>query len=143
MIAGTKLMMTIFYYFQVMRVDEMVHGSLVSNSFLATSFPQKTIEVTCQPRDDCDEYLCVKFNLILFIYLFRLFLKHLFKFTTTKRHSHYSTDTVSEFHAEASQTTVSEVLAQGRYVAARAGFEPTTLRTNGVDSTNGPPRPNG
>jgi len=30
MIAGTKLMRTIFYYFQVMRVDEMVHGSLLA-----------------------------------------------------------------------------------------------------------------
>jgi len=31
---------------------------------------------------------------------------------------------VSEFHAEASQATASEGLAQGLYVAATAGFEP-------------------
>ena len=37
-------------------------------------------------------------------------------------------DTVSEFHAEALQATVSEGLAQGLFLAARAGFEPTTLR---------------
>src|SRR6218665_1425950 len=37
-------------------------------------------------------------------------------------------DTVSEFHAEAPQATASEELAQGIYVVARAGFEPTTLR---------------
>jgi len=43
---------------------------------------------------------------------------------------------MSEFHAEASQATVSEVLAHGSYVAARAGFEPTT--TKGEKSTNDP-----
>ena len=48
-------------------------------------------------------------------------------------------DTVSEFHAEAPQATVSGGLAQGPYVVARAGVEPMTLRTKGVDSTNEPP----
>ena len=43
-----------------------------------------------------------------------------------------------EFHAEAPQATVSEGLAQGLYVAARAGVEPMTLRTKDVDSTNVP-----
>ena len=37
----------------------------------------------------------------------------------------YSTDTVSEFHAEAQRQL--QVKAQGPYVAARAGVEPTTL----------------
>ena len=46
-----------------------------------------------------------------------------------------------EFHTEASQTTVSEGLAQGPYVAARAGFEPATLQTKGVEPTNEPPCP--
>src|SRR6218665_3882869 len=50
-------------------------------------------------------------------------------------------DTVPEFHAEAPQATVSEELAQGPYVAARAGFEPTTLRLKAIDSNNAPPRP--
>ena len=45
-------------------------------------------------------------------------------------------DTVSEFHAKALQATVSEGLAQGPYVAARARFEPTTLWVKGVESTN-------
>src|SRR6218665_685749 len=40
----------------------------------------------------------------------------------------YSTDTISEFHAEAPQATVSKGLAQGPYVVARAGVELTTLR---------------
>ena len=37
----------------------------------------------------------------------------------------YSTDTVSEFHAEAPQAIASEGLAQGPYVATRAEVEPT------------------
>jgi len=36
---------------------------------------------------------------------------------------------------------VSEGLAQGPYVAARAEVEPVTLRTKGVDITNDHPRP--
>ena len=47
---------------------------------------------------------------------------------------------MSEFHAEAPQAiTVSEELVQGPYLAARAGVEPMTLRTKGVDSA--PPLP--
>ena len=51
-----------------------------------------------------------------------------FRSTTTQRDSRHRTYTVSEFHAEAQQATASEGLAQGPYVAARAGFEPMTLR---------------
>src|SRR6218665_593025 len=47
------------------------------------------------------------------------------------------------YHAEALQATMSEGLAQGTYVAAIAGFEPTALRSKGIDSTNAPPRPVG
>ena len=47
-------------------------------------------------------------------------------------------DTVSEFHAEAPPPTVSEGLAQGPYVAARAGFEPTNPRSTAIDSTKEP-----
>ena len=50
-------------------------------------------------------------------------------------------DNVLGFHAEAQQATASEGLAQGFSVAARARFEPTTLRTIGIESTNEPPRP--
>src|SRR6218665_342399 len=32
-------------------------------------------------------------------------------------------------------------IAQGPCVAAREGFEPTTLQSKGIDSTNLPPRP--
>ena len=45
-----------------------------------------------------------------------------------------------EFHAEAPQATVSYGLAQGPYVTARAGVEPTTLRLKAIDSTNAPSR---
>src|SRR6218665_295299 len=44
-------------------------------------------------------------------------------------------------HAETLQATASEGLAQGLYMAARAGFEPATFRSTGIDSTNAPPRP--
>src|SRR6218665_1003359 len=51
-------------------------------------------------------------------------------------------DTVSEFtHGRALQATVSEGLAQDPYVAAIAGFEPTTLRLKDIDSANAPTRP--
>ena len=51
-----------------------------------------------------------------------------------------STDSVSEFHAEAPHATASEGLAEGPNVVARAGFEPMTLRTKDGESTNKPPR---
>src|SRR6218665_1672084 len=63
---------------------------------------------------------------------------YFFKSTTTQRRSQHSMDTVSEFHAKAQQATASEGLAQGPYVAARAGFEPMTLRMKGDESTNEP-----
>src|SRR6218665_531693 len=74
-----------------------------------------------------------------FIYPFFIFLWRLFKSTITQRRSRHSTDTVSEFHAEAPQATASEGLAQDPYVAARAGFEPTTIWSTDIDSTNEPP----
>ena|SRR6218665_1243793 len=52
-----------------------------------------------------------------------------------------STDTVPEFHTEAPQATVSEGLARGPYMVARAVVELMTLRTKGVDSTNAPHTP--
>src|SRR6218665_2385881 len=64
----------------------------------------------------------------------------LLKFTT-QWHSQHSTDTVSEFHSEMPQATASEGLAQGPYVAARAGFEPAILWTEGIESSNEPSRP--
>src|SRR6218665_2907486 len=52
----------------------------------------------------------------------------------------YSTDTVSEFHAEAHrQLQVKD--KQGPYVAARAGVDPTTPRLKVIVSTKEPPLP--
>ena|SRR6218665_582638 len=42
----------------------------------------------------------------------------------------------------APQATVCSGLAQGPYVAARAGVETTTLRLKAINSTNAPPCPN-
>jgi len=46
-----------------------------------------------------------------------------------------------EFCDEVPQATASYGLVQGlyMYVAARAGFKPTTLRSKGFDSPNAPP----
>ena len=46
-----------------------------------------------------------------------------------------------EFHTEAPQATASEGLAQGLYVAARAGVEPLSFRMKGVVPTHEPPHP--
>src|SRR6218665_855650 len=55
---------------------------------------------------------------------------------------HYGTDTVSEFHAEAHRKLqVKNLLAQGFYVADKAGVKPATLRLRVIDLTNAPPRP--
>ena len=52
-----------------------------------------------------------------------------------------SIDTVSELtRRSAIQATVSEELGQGPYVAARVGFEPATLRTQGAELTTELPR---
>jgi len=44
-------------------------------------------------------------------------------------------------HAESLQTTVSEGLDLGPYVAARTGFKHAPLQLRGVNATNTPPRP--
>ena len=55
----------------------------------------------------------------------------------------YSTDTVSQFHAEARRQLLGKGLAQSPYMATRAGVEPTTLRLQVIDSTKAPPCPTG
>ena len=57
------------------------------------------------------------------------------------RNNSYNTNTMSEYHAKAPQATTSGGLAQGPFVAIRAGYEPTALRTKGDKSTNEPPCP--
>jgi len=53
---------------------------------------------------------------------------------------HSNCHCVGSLHAEALHATVSEGLVQGPYVAARVGFETTTLWSKGIDSTNASPR---
>jgi len=50
---------------------------------------------------------------------------------------------VPEFHARAPRATVSEGLAQGPYVAARAGVEPMTIRRLLYQSATTPHQENG
>ena len=47
----------------------------------------------------------------------------------------YSIDNLSELARISVQTTESEGLAQGPYLAARVGFEPGTLLTQGTEPT--------
>ena len=49
---------------------------------------------------------------------------------STQKRSRHSTITVPEFHAVAPQAIASEGLAQGPYVATRAGFEPGRKTSN-------------
>ena len=53
----------------------------------------------------------------------------------------YSTDTASEFHAEAHRQLQVKDLPKVLYMAARAGVEPTTLWLRVIASTNAPPCP--
>jgi len=47
----------------------------------------------------------------------------------SKERSRHSTDTVLEFHAKAPQATANERLAQGPYVAAKAGCQTCQMST--------------
>src|SRR6218665_3057477 len=76
-----------------------------------------------------------------FIHSFWLFLKRLSKSTTTQRHSRLQHLYCIGVSRRSAQATVCKGFAQGPYVAARAGVEPTTLRLKVIHSTNVPPRP--
>ena len=54
----------------------------------------------------------------------------------------YSNDTVSELtrRSATGNNIASEGLAQGPYAAARVGFEPAILRSQGTERTTAPPR---
>src|SRR6218665_2470289 len=54
---------------------------------------------------------------------------------------HYYSEARILCQVEAQEAALSEGLAQSPYGAAKAGFEPTTLRTKGDESTNEPPYP--
>ena len=61
----------------------------------------------------------VNMNITMYVYFF--FLRAI-SIAPLQVNYYNSTDTLLKFHAEAPQATASEGLAQGPYVAARAGF---------------------
>src|SRR6218665_645651 len=59
---------------------------------------------------------------------------------TTQRRSRLQHGYCIGVSRRSAQATVSNGLAQGPYVAARVGVEPTTLQLKVIDSTKAPPR---
>src|SRR6218665_553663 len=80
--------------------------------------------------------MCIKF-----IHSFRPFLKHPFKSSTTQRLSRLQHGYCIGVSRRSAQATASKELAQGPYMAARAGGEPATLQLKAIDSTKAPPCP--
>ena len=70
-----------------------------------------------------------------FIHSFiRPFLERPFKSSTTQRHSRLQHGYCIGVSRRSAQATEGKGLAQGPYMAARAGVEPTTLRLKAIDS---------
>src|SRR6218665_3016702 len=83
---------------------------------------------------------------LLFIHSFihsfiRPFLYRPFKFFTTQRRSRLQHGYCIGVSRRSAQATAGKGLAQGPYVMARVGVEPTTLRLKVIDSTKAPSRP--
>src|SRR6218665_2197943 len=76
-----------------------------------------------------------------FIHSFRPFLYRPFKSSTTQRRSRLQHGYCIGVSRRSAQATVGKGLAQGPYMPARAGVEPTTLRLKAIDSTKAPPCP--
>src|SRR6218665_1820066 len=66
------------------------------------------------------------------------FLQRPFKSSTTQRRSRLQHGYCIGVSRRSEQATVGKELAQGPYMAARAGVEPTTLRLKAIDSTKAP-----
>src|SRR6218665_3634772 len=64
-----------------------------------------------------------------------------FKSSTTQRRSRLQDGYCVGVSRRSAQATAGKGLAQGPYVAPRAGVEPTTLRLKVMISTKAPPRP--
>src|SRR6218665_2200104 len=76
-----------------------------------------------------------------FIHSFRPFLWRPFKPSTTQRRSRLQHGYCIGVSRRSAQATAGKGLAQGPYMAARAGVEPTTLWLRVIASTNAPPCP--
>src|SRR6218665_1724912 len=61
--------------------------------------------------------------------------------STTQRRSRLQHGYCIGVSCRSAQATVGKGLAQGPYMAARAGVKPTTLRLKAIDSTKAPPCP--
>src|SRR6218665_3661057 len=66
---------------------------------------------------------------------------HFYKSITTQRRSRLQHGYCIGVSRRSAQETVSKGLAQGPYVAAKAGVDPTILWLRVIDLTNAPPRP--
>src|SRR6218665_3610237 len=66
---------------------------------------------------------------------------HFYSAPTTQRRSPLQHRYCIGVSRRSEQATAGKGLAQGPYMAARAGVEPTTLRLKAIDSTKAPPRP--
>ena len=71
----------------------------------------------------------------------RPFLYRPFKSSTTQRRSRLQHRYCIGVSRRSAQATEGKGLAQGPYVAVRAGVKPTTLRLKVIASTKAPPRP--
>src|SRR6218665_1284843 len=81
-------------------------------------------------------------SLSLFHSFIRPFLLRPFKSSTTQRRSRLQHGYCIGVLRRRAQATAGKGLAQGPYVSARGGVEPTTLRLKVIDSTNAPSRLN-
>src|SRR6218665_3970363 len=79
--------------------------------------------------------------LVATVHSFRPFLLRPFKSSTTQRGSRLQHGYCIGVSRRSAQATADNGLAQGPYMAARAGVEPTTLRLKVIVSTTAPPRP--
>src|SRR6218665_578408 len=79
--------------------------------------------------------------MMMIIHSFQPFLKRPFKSSTTQRRSRLQHGYCIGVSRRNAQATAGKGLAQGPYVTAKAGVEPTTLRLRVIASTNAPSRP--
>src|SRR6218665_2419470 len=81
-------------------------------------------------------------QIISFIHSFiRSFLLRPFKSSTTQRRSRLQHEYCIGVSRRSALANVGKGLAQGPYIVARAGVEPTTLRLKAIDSNKSPPCP--
>src|SRR6218665_1873511 len=74
------------------------------------------------------------------VHSFQPFIWRPFKSSTTRRRSRLQHGYCIGVSRRSAQATAGKGLAQGPYVTARAGVEPTTLRLRVIASTNAPSR---